>query len=495
MLGIAIFSLIGLAVASQKHVTYTSSVHLLVYNRQIMTGPDAVILPGRADVSLVQNQIEILQSRSVLMKVIENMELDADPEYVPAESGLFQLLKNAVLARSKPPVDEKSLAFGLALESLRRSLKTTRVGTSHTVMVSVKASNPDKAARVANEVARAFLQERDRTLDSRASKAPALRELYQGLGPSAYVISDAEPPIRPDGPPGSLIVIGAAVLGLGAGAFGAVLLDFLDDTLRNPDQLEAVLGMECLGAIPRLQPMDRGGGVTSQHNIPSDLGELLASIAQHHCSTTASTLQSVRAAIHDSSSHDVCSIGVTSAVPGEGVTTIAIGLAQMIAGSGRRVLLITSRPTNSSLPHPIAPGVRTGAAGSARPRSSFAADAVVDERSGLHILPVGDGTDADDDLVQSTILDTALREASGSYDFVIVDLPSLVSGADVRALAHVLDGLLLVVKWGETNSGLLSQAVQSVGEARRKFIGAVLNMADEKMISLNRDRLSASEVM
>ena len=69
-----------------------------------------------------------------------------------------------------------------------------------------------------------------------------------------------------------------------------------------------------------------------------------------------------------------------------------------------------------------------------------------------------------------------------AYDLVIVDMPALATGPDVRAAAQSLDGFLLVVKWGATESELIRQALRSAGEARPKFVGAVLNMADDGMM-------------
>jgi polysaccharide biosynthesis transport protein len=65
---------------------------------------------------------------------------------------------------------------------------------------------------------------------------------------------------------------------------------------------------------------------------------------------------------------------------------------------------------------------------------------------------------------------------------VIVDMPALASGPDVRGAAQSLDAFLLVVKWGATESELVRQALRSAGEAGPKFIGVVLNMADEDLM-------------
>src|SRR5262249_884357 len=150
------------------------------------------------------------------------------------------------VSRSTQLVDDKTRRFVVTLESLRRQLKIRRVGTSHIVQVRLAASEPEKAMRIANEVAHAYVQERTRLITETA----ALRKLYQGLGPSADVTASAELPIRPDGASHLALGLAAALLGLAGAAVAAVLLDALNNTIRNPEQLEYFLGLRCLGFVP-----------------------------------------------------------------------------------------------------------------------------------------------------------------------------------------------------------------------------------------------------
>src|SRR5262245_41668732 len=91
---------LGLLHAALKPTTYTTSIGLLVYNRQLMTGSDSVILPGSVDIPLLQNQIEILRSRTVLAKVISALNLTNDPEYCCAGPGILQSVKELFSSRS-----------------------------------------------------------------------------------------------------------------------------------------------------------------------------------------------------------------------------------------------------------------------------------------------------------------------------------------------------------------------------------------------------------
>jgi polysaccharide biosynthesis transport protein len=450
LLGCALGLLLGLLYTGMKRATFTASVELLVYNRQISTGHSAaVILPGSVDIPLLQNQIELLRSRTVLAKVIRAMDLTNDSEYFSNGTSFYQTLKELISPKPVQLVDEQTLSFVVTLESLRRKLQIRRLGMSHIVQIRFTASEPVKALRIANEVAQVYMQERTRLL----SEALAIRELYQGLGPSANVISESEAPSRPDGPSNFVIVLGAALLGLGAGVIGAILLELLNNTIRNPEQLERFLGVPCLGCVPLCGSEGPTPGTKQERRIRKR--------QRDSTGTVALGLRRLLAYIQEPCSPVLRSLGVTSATPGEGTTTIAINLARLMTLSGKRVLLMSSaaawKSAEARLPQeqadvrPAEPDQDSGSLGSG---------------VGFHVL------------ARPEALDEHVHKALDSYDCVIVDFPCLASGAQVRAAAGALDAFLLVVKWGGTDCELARQAFQSAGEAQAKFIGAVLNMAD-----------------
>jgi len=450
-----LFVAAGLFYSVYRTSTYTASSQLLVFIRQILTGADLAILPGRADLPLVQNQIELLRSGNVLTQVIEALQLNKDPEF--AKSGwLVSEVKKDHPPSSTPQAGEVRDAHSATLEIVRRELSVRQIGTSHMIRVSFKASEPEKAALIVNSVIRIYLQELSRASDATSSKAPALRELYQSLGPSALVISEAEPPVRADGPPAALIVAIAALLGMIAAAAAAILLDATDDTIRSAEQMEYVLGLECLGVIPRRADI---------HLIDQD-------------AAARQTLRRVAATVLEPSLRGPRTIGVTATLPGEGATTLAIGLAQTAVALGKRVLLIDGVSENSSTSHWVEKSPRIPPYSGGEPRAK-ALDGLIKLQLGFDVLAITELSEGNANSMCPSLLDGVLNGAANSYDLVIVDMPSLVEGPDVRAAAHLLDGFLLVVKWGATESELVRQGFQSAAEAQTKFVGAVLNMADE----------------
>ncbi|HEY5797601.1 MAG TPA: Wzz/FepE/Etk N-terminal domain-containing protein [Bosea sp. (in: a-proteobacteria)] len=446
-----------------RPTTYTASSQLLIYMRQILSGPDQAILQGRADLSMVQNQIELLRSGNVLGKVVEALQLTKDPEFI-SDIRVPSGPKTGDPTHRAPDGEIESAAYRAALRTLNRELGIRQRGTSHIVTVSFKASDPEKASRIVDSVIRTYMQERARAFVAASSKAPTLRELHQSLGPSAQVVSEAVPPVKADGPPAALILAAAALLGLSAAASAALVLDACDDTIRGAHQMEYVLGLECLGVVPRFPRIGAGGAEIAAERLLASQSPMLRRAA---------------AMMQEASSGGARRIGVTSVVPGEGATTLAIGLAMAAAEAGQHVLLIDAVRENPSISRWAAYVSRTWLQREAAPEGqSF--DDVVQVQAGLDILPLAAGAGDEARLMGPNWLDDSLSAAEASYDLVIVDLPSLVGGPQVRAAAQTLDGFLLVVKWGATESELVRQAFQSAGQARQKFIGTVLNIADDE---------------
>jgi polysaccharide biosynthesis transport protein len=478
-LSCGLFVAATLIYASIRPVTFTAAVQLLVYDRQIATGPLAVILPGSVDIPLLQNQVELLGSRAVLARAIDALNLTQDPEFASHGRGVLQSLKALIFSQPASPVDEQSLTFGVTLEALRRKLTIRQSGASHLVEVSFKASDPQKAIRIVDQITRSYLEERTHVLDER----PTLRELHQGLGPIATVISRAKAPIRPDGLPMGVLLVGAALLGLGAGAVGAVLRDVLDNTIHTPEQLEYCSGLECISVLPRLSSEKRvrepRQGPSPDRAAPI---EGASTPAESDPAILARALRRVAAAIQDNRLQTLQSLGVTSSVPLEGTSTVAFHLAKLASRAGRRVLLIDASCQQSNTEAGgTMPSVTSGSAGSNESQRLAESGAVTDGQASLRVVQLGARSDADRWSDWARLKDV-VREATGSDELVIVDLPSLASGADVRVAADAIDGLLLVVKWGATDSDLVRQAVRSSAEAYAKFVGAVLNMAGERTI-------------
>jgi hypothetical protein len=179
-------------------------------------------------------------------------------------------------------------------------------------------------------------------------------------------------------------------------------------------------------------------------------------------------------------------IGITSAVAQEGAATVVQYLAQMAAFSRKKVLLVEAGqselvPLTGSEAQQI-----VSASDKRSPRSGI----VLDERTGLDVLKLDHTANAHDAAAWRMHCDP---DCLGVYDFVFVNLPPLELGPEFRMTAQDLDGILLVIKWGSTEFDRIERAITASGVAPSEFIGAVLNMVDDRMIGKFGDKLWEAE--
>jgi polysaccharide biosynthesis transport protein len=474
----ACFLLLATLFLAVRPARYTASTHLLVYTRELHPTAESVISPGRADVALVQNQIEILRAPSTLSRTVRILTLTEDAEFV--SDRVVDRWLTGIFGPAGAISDEHREKVERAIEAIQKRLSVKRVGMSHTIDVSMTTSDPDKAARIANEIVKNAPQE-GLGEEAEGSRTTLLRERLQGLGPSTYVMSMAYPPVRPDGPRRSVLVLAATMFGVIFGGGLAILLDFRDRKIRTAEQVEA-LGLECLGLVSGVQstPAPKapsiGGGPAGGLSPPT--------VEQPH-SMTSQTLRRVQAAIRSSGS---MKIGVTSDVAGAGATALATSLARQMSASGKTVLLVCdsgANPIGSRAPIAVAEGHDP-----ANEQASRASTWDAERESGrLSLLTL----DRSDGPQYWSRMDDASNAEGCAYDILIAVLPPLLDGPEFRIAAEKLQGLLLVLEWGRTDSERLRRLLEMSGNSRWKFIGAVLNMANEQAIGTFASRFQAAE--
>ncbi len=475
---------IGLLFVALKPANYTASTQLLIYVKEVQPGPELVISLGRADLTQVENESEVIRSRGTLAKVVRSLNLTDDPEFAPAATPfrggaewLWELLaeprESSDGGRSK-----QEIAQEIAVESLAKRLTVKRVGTSHTILINVMTSDPEKSARIANGISQVMLQGRA-SVEQGGDRSLFLRERLQGLGPSAYVMTPALAPDKPNGPRKILIILGAMIAGFLIGSALALLLDFMDKTIRTAQQVEH-FGLECIGAIPLLKSKRTVSRRTQPGKEPAGNDEFIPAPLLEQ------TLLRVTAAVEAA---EVRIVGIASPIAGDGATTVARHLAHMAACSQRKVLLVES--DRSGMPQPVTGEASSGpvAFSDMQPRP-FGGDPRNNEGNGPDILGTAMLDNSDSAANWRMHCD---RKSLAAYDLIVVSLPPLERGAEFRLVAQNIDGILLVMKWGGAHMERVERAFAVSGAAPSDFIGAVLNMVDDRMIGRFGDKLWEAE--
>lgn len=173
-------------------------------------------------------------------------------------------------------------------------------------------------------------------------------------------------------------------------------------------------------------------------------------------------------------------IAFTSAVKGEGKSAVSLNTAFVLSSAfGKRVILVECDIRKPScLQEHIqvdGPGLMEVLKGEVRLDDAIHA---VDD-TGLHILFAGKYDAHSSDLIGSPNTATVINKLRHRFDLVVLDCPPVIPLADMSIIEKIVDGLVLIVRAGETSKDLVKQATESLD--RKKLIGAVLNGADTRL--------------
>lgn len=330
------------------------------------------------------------------------------------------------------------------------------------------------------------------------------KQLYEGLlqrlkeaGVSASlkasnirIVDSAVPPVKPAKPKIPLNLAVATLLGLVLGISTAFLQERLDDTLKGADDVERVFGLSALALIPSVRHLnedrpsvrkllDRTKGLKSGQNgtasNPSaswhridERGKPQAALVEAFRSLRASVLLST-------ADRPPGSLLITSTLPGEGKTTVATNLAISLAQLGQRVLLVDADLRFPSLQRLFSVRESLGLVSLLTGQQDWRSAVCPSGSPGLDVLLCGPVPPNPAELLSSKSMETFLRSAKSGYAFVILDSSPLLTLADSRILASLVDGVLLVVKCGATPREQVVQSQSSIRVAGANLIGVVLN--------------------
>ena len=340
----------------------------------------------------------------------------------------------------------------------------------------------------------------DTRLRELSTRADAGRQLYQGMlrrreatlehlqtASSGFeVVSAAVPPERPSSPNPLLFGPPALVFFLAGSGFLAVILERLNSTIRSEAEFSAALGIPCVGFVPRVQK--------------SKWGRLHQDLLDNPHQPYAEAIRSIVATCLIAAEGRSQLILVTSSLPGEGKTTLAVSLATYAARIGRRTILL-----DMDFRHP-ATAREVGRWSEEQNLDLLLRDRPVSDAvqriPALHLDYVPMGVAARDPmyLFSEGRITQALDALREKYDCVIVDTAPLLAITESRLLAAQADQVLLVVKWDSTARKMARNALDLLRRAGVKMdhewcaVAGVLTQMDLRKQARARDG-SMAEVL
>jgi succinoglycan biosynthesis transport protein ExoP len=395
------------------------------------------------------------------------------------------------LAAQQKELDEDlAKQRNLMVETIKTEYDTAR---SH---VAILQEALDRQKAEANDLAEKLVNYHILQHDADSNK-----QLYDGLlqklkeaGISAglrssniRVVDPALAPTSPSRPQKARNISLAFLVGLVGGVGLAIFREYLDNTVKSPDDIESLTGLPSLAVVPSLPGLNGHHGKLSRlarEAAPqAALGprvELLSYVQPK--SQISEAFRALRTSLLLSQAeHPPQVILVTSALPREGKTTAAVNLAVTLAQLGDRTLLMDSDLRK--------PGIRRAlnlTIGKEAGLSSYLAGvSTLDEVliphptiSNLTALTTGPVPPSPADLLSSHKMREAITEVRRRFKFVVIDSPPVMAATDAVILSALTDGVLLVVRSGETPKEAFTRTRDLLAAVKCRLLGVVLNAVD-----------------
>jgi capsular exopolysaccharide synthesis family protein len=279
------------------------------------------------------------------------------------------------------------------------------------------------------------------------------------------VVDKAEVPKNPIKPRKQLNLILALVVGLMGGVGLAFFIEYLDNTIKLPNEVKDDLKIPYLGPVPIF------AGETTQEGISDEL------VLIHSPKSTASeSFRGIRTGILFSSADTPPQvILVTSAAPGEGKSSCVANLGATLAMAGSKVVILDCdmrRPRLHKIfncPREI--GISSVLVGTS-PLSHVVVHTVVEN---LDLIPCGPIPPNPSEIVGSRKIKQLIDELRKHYQHILIDSPPITAVTDAVLLSQVSDSVLLVIRAGDTPKPVIQNGIEQLKNVNAHIMGAILN--------------------
>ena len=424
----------------------------------------------------------------------------------------------ASLLTRRPVLEETAKRVGVGAEHLGDSITVTSVRDTQLLEIKVEGPDPQLIAQIANTLPEVFivrnqqmqlgqmnidrlreeiarteqnLADTQQQLDA-ATDATDRTRLETSLAQYRKTYSDliasyqqvqlaetratnnivvAEPAVVPTDPirprPMTNVLL-AAIIGALLAVGIAFLIEYLDDTIKTPDDVQRVAGLSTLGAIARLKE------VGDSHRLVSWLNSRAPESEAYRTLRTNLQFSSV--------DHPVKTLLVTSSSPGEGKSTTASNLAVMLAQAGQQVIIVDAdlrRPVLHkvfNVPNNVGLTTALLAGDDATVRNYFQTTEV----ENLSVLTCGPIPPNPSELLGSHRMGHLISALSGEADIVLFDSPPVLAVTDAAVMGRQVDGILMVADAGKTREHALAQAAAELKNTGGNLLGVTLNRLDKR---------------
>ena len=479
-----------------KTPVYKSSVKMLISARKETASPYYKDLTGgyqSAQMSLTQS--EIVYSYAVLERVVRVLKFyECSPGYEenfcsPIKSWVIKLkhmwsnMSKRSKQNSQSPEEKREYAFAMAVASIRECLDISPIRDTDLFTITASDFDPKVAALIANVTSRSYvifyLEQQFAELQFQyGDKHPRVIQLKSGideltknlsgallssieaLGPaSVKIIEQAHVPFEPAGSSKKVTVAIAFVMSLFLGIMLAFGFEYIDQTFKSSQDIEAFLNLPVLGTIPKMRKKDTV--------FLPDIKQTNAYVLAYHNLSDQIFLLIME--------NKLKSLLITATSPWEGSTAIVANICSYLSEkAGHKVFVIDANLRAPAL-HKIYgisgnPGLSDILEGKVSlPKAAQHID------KNLTILPAGETSLNPAILLHTEKVVDVIKEAKESSEVVIVDYADLKNIKDIAVLSSHVDGVILVVNEGQTRRHVIKALINPLEQRKSNIIGVILN--------------------
>jgi capsular exopolysaccharide synthesis family protein len=373
------------------------------------------------------------------------------------------------------------------IAEIEKNLATGAVESAEKVEAAMKGSveeTKQEIARVKGLEAEYSILKKD--VDTNSEFLKLILKETQEVGIKARTISNnmiiADPPTlprSPSWPKKKLILMIGLVFGLVGGVMCAFVWEQLDDTLQNPDHLSKSLNVRRLGIVPDVSK----AGTYTENELEEGTIEFLA--YNNPKTPIADAIRNLQMSILFSyPDHELKCFAISSALPSEGKTLVAISFASLLClGGSKRTVVVGLDMRKPRAYHvfkaPVStPGMSNLLNGNGDAMTVSEMIHAYSSIPGLYYVTAGPVPSDPVGLLHSDKLKTVIDELRSTFDYVVIDCPPILGFPDTPILTRLTDGLVVVARQGYVGKNEITEAIDQVSSVDgANILGVVFNRA------------------
>jgi capsular exopolysaccharide synthesis family protein len=430
-------------------------------NTQLRLGKGIDAIPEALASSAIQalrtQQSEIARKKAELLAT----KFDTHPDVIAASAQEEDIKRRieAELRRVVASLEQTVYVSKAQVDTLQSHLNSSKSELAKSNSGSIELNDLERDADASRQLYKEFLDRFKQT-----------NELEGITEADALINSEAPVPGYPSYPKTSLNLALGMFLGLALAAFVGLIIELMDNHMSSPEEVEQVTGAPFIGQIPLLPA---AGNFTKARVSPAEY------LIEKPHSGYAEAFRNLRASIMFADIDKAAkTVAVVSSLPDEGKTSMTFCLGRMAAMSGTKAIVIDGDVRRRQLTEvsgvPAEVGLLEYLFGETRLADAIA----VDEKTGLHILPLTDRKHTPRDVFGSRAFDALLNMLQQTYDLIIIDTGPILLLAETRVVTRKVDQVVVCARWRKTNRGTLRETMKVLRDFNANVAGVVLTFVD-----------------